>query len=445
MFDLSSLFPPQEQAEESAPSRGDVHAALGRMVGDAGNSVPKVRKPSVEDLSALVGPRAQRESTTFADLSRLVGDEPAVAKSNYLDISVTLTQRVGLPDLVDEGGWQSPGAAQPARRPRFSGRRAFGSVNALSVAVAVAAIAILCGSVGLAVAQRVTSDPAAEALASLREREGELHNESQVLTTARGLYTASLSDAGALAEATNGILGELVGIVDQAGLQPVDSARSTLVAAIASAPSISVPEYRRSVIDDGSVADIAAAIDDVQAAKIDIAQSITDARAARSAIVAALDSLGDRLREMDASIDTAAAEANRSHTAASEGFRSAVTDAAARVRAAHEGGRDGVAEMSEFAAAVTALRAENERVLEQRRSGSGDSGVRTPYVPGGSSPSGGTGTGTDAPPASDSDGTSDPGGGSSDSSGGTPSPDPSTAPPLDPSPPSDAEVPPPTP
>lgn len=442
MFDLSSLFPPQERAEEGAPSRGDVHAALGRMVGDAGNSVPKARKPSVEDLSALVGPRVQRETTAaFADLSRLLGDEPAVAKSNDSDIPAALTQRVGLPDLVDERGWQSPGMAQPARRPRFSGRRAFGSVNALSVAVAVAAIAILCGSVGLAIAQRVTSDPAAEALASLREREAELQNESQVLTTARGLYTASLSDAAALAGATNGILGELAGIVDQAGLQPVDSARSTLAAVIDSAPSISVPEYRRSVIGDGSVEDIAAAIDNVQAVKIDIAQSITEARAARSAVVAALDSLGDRLREMDASIDTAAAEATRSHTAASEGFRSAVTDAAARVRAAHEGGRDGVSEMSEFAAAVTALRAENERVLEQRRSGSGDSGVRTPYVPGGSNQNGGT----DAPPASDSGGTSDPGGGSSDSSGGTPSPDPSTAPPLDPSPPSDADVPPSTP
>lgn len=442
MYDLSSLFPSQERSDDQTRSRGT--AALAGMVGDAQDSAPRSRKPSVEGLAARVGPRTPRPSTaTFANLSRLVGDEPAVAttRDSHADLSEALARRVGHADLVDEPGWQAPGAAQPARRPRFSGRRAFDSVNALSIVAAIAAIAIVCGTAGLAVAQRITSDPAAEAMVSLREREAELQNDSQVLTTARGLYTASLSDAAALADATGGVLGELVGIVDQAGLQPVENARSSLAAATAAAPTISAPDYERSDIGDGSLERIAAAIDNVQSAKIDIARSISDARAARSAVVAALDSLREQLRGMDAAIDTAAADATRSHTAAAESFRSAVTDAAARVRAEHQGGRDGVAEMSEFAAAVTALRAENEKVLEQRRSGSGDSGARTPYVPGGSTGN----TGTDTPPASDSSGTTDPGSGSPDTGGGTPSPDPTTAPTIDPGLPPATDLPLPTP
>ncbi|MBQ9918091.1 MAG: hypothetical protein IJO71_12960 [Microbacterium sp.] len=441
MYDLSSLFPTQERSDYPVSSRETSSEALGRMVGETGDSVTPPSRPSGQDLVDLVGPPMQSESAARAtDLSQLVGVGPAAEMTGHVDISAALAQRVGRADIVDERGWQAPGAAQPARRPRFSGRRAFGSVNALSVAVAVVATAILCGSVALAVAQRVASDPAAEAMVSLREREAELQNENQVLTTARGLYTASLSDASALTDAAGAVLGQLTDIVDRSVLDQVDGARSSLAAVIASAPTIAVPEYERSVIDDGSLEDIAAAIDKVQVVKNDISESISEARAARSAVVAPMDSLKQELRLMGASIDAAAAEATRSHTAAADGFRSAVTDAAASVHAAHQSGRDGAAEMSDFAAAVAALRAEDERILEQRRSGSGGSGVRAPYVPGGST--GNTGTGT--PPASDSTGASDPGTGSSDTGGGTPSPDP-TAPTTDPDLPPETAVPLPTP
>ncbi|MGC0368414.1 hypothetical protein [Microbacterium sp. SLBN-111] len=373
----------------------------------------------------------QRETRdASADLSRLVGSEATVASTKGADLSASLARKVGGADHVDERGWRAPDAAQPARRPRSFARHAVRSVNAVNIAVAVIAIATLAGSAAVAVTQRVTSDPAAEAMVSLREREAELQNDSQVLATAVGLYKASLSDAAALADAAGGVLGELVGIVDQSGRAPAESARSSLTAAIASAPSIAVPDYERLAIRNGSVVDIAAAIDKVQAVKKDIAEAVSEARGARSKVVAALDSLQGALRGMDASIAAAAAEATRSHTAAADGFRSAVTDAAARVREAHQGGRDGVAEMSDFAAAVTALRAEDQRVLEQRRSGAGNPEVRVPSVPRGSTRN----TTTETPPAADPNATPNPGGSSSNPGGETPSPDPTTSPAPDPTP-----------
>lgn len=424
MFDLSALFPPRERTNDDARSSHDATAALGRMVGAAQDTASRVRAPStVEDLARRVGPHEQRRAdVSIADLSRLVGERPIGARSrpaDSTDASAALAQRVGDTEFVDERGWQAPEMAQPARRPLLNGRRAFGSVNLLSLAVAVVAVALLCGSAALAVVQRVTSDPAAEAMTSLREREAELQNETQVLATARGLYTAARTDASDLAEAVGDVIAELDGVVDQAALQSIDRARASVVAELAGLPSIAVPEYGRMPIDQGSVAEVAVAIDKARAAKDALGPLISDARGARTEVVASWEALKGELRAADSAVDAAAAKAIGSNSAAADVFRSAVTDAATRVRVAHEGGGDGVTELSEFASAVKALRDENQRVLDLERSGTGAPVRRSPSVPGGST----GGDPTQTPPVADTGSTTDPGAG-----GANPSPDPSQAP-----------------
>ncbi|MCT2085753.1 hypothetical protein M3D75_06470 [Microbacterium enclense] len=464
MYDLTALFPPQERVDH-APSPNGSGTALGRLVGGArddasqssgfvGEGLARRVGPresrSTEDMSAdlarRVGPREPRKTEfAFAGLSRLTGPEAAMRRPGPGGDFAALSRRVGKPENVDERGWHAPELAKPGKRPFSNGRQTLSAVNLLSLAVAVVAVVILSATAGLALVQRITSDPAAEAMTTLREREAELQNETQVLATARGLYGASLSDASVLADAAGAIVVELEGILDRAALQPVERSRAALVAVIAGAPSIAVPEYRRPAIDDGSLDDIVVAIDKVRAAKEALVEPISEARASRSQVVASVDALKGELRATDSSIDVAAAEATRSNSAAADGFRSAVTDTAARVRAAHGSGSDGLTEMSAFAAAVRALRDENQRVLALQQSEVVDPVRPDPYVAPFVPEESGS---TEPPPAGDTGGASDPDTGGAIDPGagaGTPDPDPGQTPTPEPTVPPETGLPLPTP
>ncbi|KTR94098.1 hypothetical protein NS220_10430, partial [Microbacterium testaceum] len=110
-------------------------------------------------------------------------------------------------------------------------------------------------------------------------------------------------------------------------------------------------------------------------------------------------------------------------------FRTAVTDAAARIVSAQQAGGDGLSDMPAYAVAVDALRVENARVVALEEA----EREATPNRP--TNPNGGTGNGGDP----DSN-TSDPGTPSPEPSQPAPSPDPEPSPePTQPEPTPDPE------
>lgn len=335
---------------QTTPSR-DAHGALSAIVGDA---------------------RHMPSSDSRAALSRLVGDGGKSA---------------------EDAGWRAPELAQVGKRPLFGGRRRAGAINYLSVAAAILAVVAIVGTASFAVVQRATANPADDAMIGLREREAELANDTKVLQTAADLYGATLAEASTLAQASESVFAALDGRVDPAPLAAAATAREGLVQTAATAAPVSVPRYQRASIDEKSLVEVGNAIDGVRAARESLPALISDARDSRAQVVAGISALRSALKAIGSAILTDAEKIAAQNSSAARSFRTAVTDAAARVTAAQQDGGDGLAEMPVFAAAVDALRAENQRVLgleDAARS-------RTPTQPstrnpgsGGSSNSGGS-------------------------------------------------------
>lgn len=308
-----------------------------------GGSAPEPTADSREALSALVGgSRPASTPDSRAALSTLVG---AGGKS------------------AEDAGWEAPELAQVGKRPLFGGRRKAGAVNYLSIAAAVVAVLAIVGTASFAVVQRATANPADDAMVSLREREAELANDTKVLQTAADLYDASVTEAASLAQASESVFIALQGRVDGAALGAAESARGSLLQASATAAPVSIPEYQRASIDEKSLADVGKAIDGVRVARESLPTLITDARDARSQITAAVSAFKSELAALGSAIKSEADKLVVENDSATQSFRTAVTDAAGRVTAAQQAGGDGLSEMPVYAAAVDALRAENQRVL----------------------------------------------------------------------------------
>ncbi|MFF7682012.1 hypothetical protein ACFZA2_04550 [Microbacterium sp. NPDC007973] len=327
-----------------------------------GESAPHSAPSQSEDLSDLTGgsPRASSDDSPSALKALVGGSRPASTP----DSRAALSALVGAGGKsAEDAGWQAPELAQVGKRPLFGGRRKAGAVNYLSVAAAVVAVLAIVGTASFAVVQRATANPADDAMVSLREREAELANDTKVLQTAADLYDASVTEAASLAQASESVFVALQGRVDGATLGAAETARGTLLQASATATPVSIPEYQRASIDEKSLADVGKAIDGVRLARESLPTLITDARDARTQITAAVSAFKSQLTALGSTIKTEADKLVVENDSAAQTFRSAVTDAAARVTAAQQAGGDGLAEMPVYAAAVDALRAENQRVL----------------------------------------------------------------------------------
>lgn len=391
-----------------------------------GDSMSTSSASSSHDLTALTGDSA---AVPFPDsreaLAALVGGSPP-ASSPYSRAALSALVGAG-GKSAEDAGWQAPELAQVGKRPLFGGRRKAGAVNYLSVAAAVVAVLAIVGTASFAVVQRATANPADDAMISLREREAELANDTKVLQTAADLYDASVTEAASLAQASESVFVALQGRVDGAALGAAESARGTLLQASATAAPVSIPEYQRASIDEKSLADVGKAIDGVRLARESLPTLITDARDARSQITAAVSSFKAELATLGSAIKSEADRLVVENDSAAQSFRAAVTDAAGRVTAAQQAGGDGLAEMPVYAAAVDALRAENQRVLALEA-------VERERTP------------TQQPSRNPGSGGSNTGGGGSTNPSPAPSPSPSeSTPPTEPTdPPTDTPTDPPT-
>lgn len=366
MNDLGKLVgpsPDQSRAVRAEAKSGSDRDALAALVGAPSvNESGAAQRSDSASLKALVGSGQQSTAPDRTqDLVDLVG---GARPASSPDSRAALSALVGAGGKsAEDAGWQAPELAQVGKRPLFGGRRKAGAVNYLSVAAAVVAVLAIVGTASFAVVQRATANPADDAMISLREREAELANDTKVLQTAADLYDASVTEAASLAQASESVFVALQGRVDGAALGAAESARGTLLQASATAAPVSIPEYQRASIDEKSLADVGKAIDGVRLARESLPTLITDARDARSQITAAVSAFKSQLTALGSAIKTEADKLVVENDSAAQSFRAAVTDAAGRVTAAQQAGGDGLAEMPVYAAAVDALRTENQRVL----------------------------------------------------------------------------------
>lgn len=413
--DLQALVGPAGASSIDPPSPRD--ADLRALVGSgesarasAATSSGTSDTPSGADLRALVGSgdtTRSVEPSAASGLSALVGGSPVPSPKAGTELADLVG--VAMP-RSDDRGWMAPELAQAGRRPRFSrGGGRGGSVGALSIVLAVAAVGMLAGTTTFALVQRATANPAVEAMDSLREREAELRNEIKGLQTSSDLLGAVVEEAQVSSQSAAGVLPILRGRVEDAPLNAADSARTALDSAVSSVPTVVVPDYQRGAVDEQSLPAVGHALDEVRRERDTLPALIAQVRTSRSGVTSALDDFRARLRDLGASIEATAARVVESEDAAGESFRQAVTNAASGVRAAQQTGADGLTEMAAFAAAVDALNAENARVLEQPP-------VRTPSrAPSGGTPSpttpadpGGTGATDPSTPVPTDPGTDQP-------------------------------------
>lgn len=385
MNDLRKLVGSSTESDRNARSAAQAPAdvaALRALVGaSSGVSGDALVTSDSSKLRDLVGEGASGSSTSGSRkvTDRAVGSSPApsIDPGSALSALVGGSRPASSPDSrsalsalvgvggksAEDAGWQAPELAQAGKRPLFGGRRRVGAVNYLSLAAAVLAVLAIVGTTSFAVVQRTTANPADDAMVSLREREAELANDTKVLQTAADLYDASVEEATSLAQASESVLAALEGRVDGSALAAAQAARGTLLQAAATAVSVSIPEYQRASIDEESLADVAKAIDGVRLARESLPTLITDARDARSQVTGAVSAFRAELASLGSAIKAEADKLIVENDSAAQSFRAAVTDAAGRVTAAQQAGGDGLAEMPVYAAAVDALRAENQRVL----------------------------------------------------------------------------------
>lgn len=428
MNDLRRLVGSSTESDDKAPSNGRAPVDVDALRKLVGASVTVSSDASIEpessQLRALVGNAVSGSSASRSqDLVDLAGDSDAVPSADSREALATLVggshpasssdSRAALSALVgaggksaEEAGWRAPELAQVGGRPLFGGRRKAGAVNYLSMAAAVLAVVAIVGTASFAVVQRATANPADDAMVSLREREAELANDMKVLQTAADLYGASVEEAISLAQASESVLVALEGRVEGSAVAAAQAGRVALLQASATATPVSVPRYQRAAIDEKSLVDVGAAIDGVRLARESLPPLITDARDARAQVTAAISAFRLKLAALGSAIETEAEELIRQNDSAAQSFRAAVLDAAGRVTAAQRAGGTGLAEMPIYAAAVDALRAENERVValeapERERTPAPQPSTRNP-ASGGPNSGGGSSNPAQSPSPSES-------------------------------------------
>lgn len=377
MNDLAVLFPTDDRTGQSSAGPRVDSAGLRRLVGESTAVVSTAPSARPRDLSAVVGGREPSEAVPAIDLSSLVGEKPAAVRSEVSGAGLASLVGTGV-GRADERGWLAPELAQAGKRPLFGGRRKAGAVNYLSIVVAAVAVVALVGTASFAVIQRATANPADEAMVSLGEREAELRNDTNVLQTAADLFATTRTDAQALADSSAVVLAGLQGRVDAAPLAAAETARVNLAASASTTLPVEVPQYSRPSIDEKSLPAVAAAIDDVRLAREALPALLTRVRDARASVVAAVDAFRGELRAVGAAIDASATKEIDANDAAADSFRTAVADAATRVRVAQQAGGDGLSDMPSFAVAVDALRAENTRILALRAAEEDEADARSP-------------------------------------------------------------------
>lgn len=357
MTDLSRLFAePTDRGDHAQETRPSLPAG---NIGSSASSIRVTRDASERSLAELVGERPQAEAPRTRD--QLV-DLVAFVSAPPRDVG---GEPVGQMAPVTREAEPKRGRAGFPSRPQIS--------DFLNAGVGILAVVALVAAVVAGVVHRVSMDPAADALVSLGEREAELRNDLQLLTTSVQMYQTAVSTAADAASRGEPALAALRGRVADGPLNDAESARTTLQTVAAAVKPSAVPSYARADIDTHSFAAVAKAIDRVRAVREQVPGLIESTRGSRSQVVAAQEAFRTALVSLATQIKTeSSATSAEGPGAASEPLRRAVLDAAQGIPDISPSTGYGLTEMQAYAAAVDRLRAEISRFV-----GTPDSGTNT--------------------------------------------------------------------
>lgn len=304
------------------------------------------------------GGEAPADDAALTRLRRLVGAGPASAGP----------RASGAAAAAQPGSVSAAASALSVVSPRSRAKRSRGRRTAgdwVTTATAVAAIAAVVGVGVLVGVESASSNEVTAAAQSLRAQEVDLRNRTTTLETSLDLYETAVADAEALADSAEAPLAGLEGRSDEPARAAALTALATFRDEIRGQSAPREPAaYRREADADQSLPAVAAQLDAVRAASLEIDAAIDETRAARSAVAASEETFRAALSALGATLPGFAAVVAGENRDAGQSYRAAVTAAADAVVAAQLGGGSGGAEMIAYAAAVDALRGENQRVID---------------------------------------------------------------------------------
>ena len=241
-----------------------------------------------------------------------------------------------------------------------------------SVAASVVLLAaVVAGSVILAqtlAANTRAAESLAAAVAELESAEARATEPYALMEDAIAEYDAAVVSSRAVADSAGPPLAAVAGMTDEAALAAANAALAALIAQLDTTTLAAPPAaYARGDLD---VTDIDAVTSAAQKAD-DRAQEITaatrEARAAQAALLEKVDALKVAQVALGSSLPATADIIAGQNPRAEQSFREAVTAAARAVVDAQAAGGSGDAELLAYAAAVTALRADQVRAETNAR------------------------------------------------------------------------------
>ncbi len=256
--------------------------------------------------------------------------------------------------------------ATPARRLTLARRRGFAGWSR-PVRWAVAASVILLVVIGAVVFAQVLAAnnqaAVAAAVAELEAAEAAATQPYSPMQAAIADYNDAALGARASADSASPAFAAVAGMTDEATLASANAALAAVLAQLDDAPFDAPPaRYARGDIDLTNLDAIAAATKTANSRAEQYTTATEEARAARTELIEKVEALGAARLALGRSLPAAADVIVDENWRTVWSFKEAVIEAAAAVPAAQETGIWGDAELLAYAAAVTALREEQERL-----------------------------------------------------------------------------------
>ena len=340
MTSLADLFPDGRRIDiDAAVVQDDFHTMrrLSEMIGD-----PR------EDLDAT------RPRSNAQELVRRVD---AVAKDTASPVAAPLT---------------------PARASKRRRRR----IDVISVSVAAVAVVAVASALVVGGVQAATASPAASALISLRSDEAAILNSYQSLQAGSERLSVAIeqgeADAAALRAAleTTGTAPDPAGSTNDARVPIADEAALAAVLAAVDGyqtglDEVTPPElptaYERGGLNEDSLAEVGAAIDDAQQQLSEISAAASELRDARTQVDDLRAPLQQALVTYALTFPARAESVLNDNRGADPDLRNAVTAAAAGIVATGASGPEGIAALTAYRDAVVAVREDQLGVERARR------------------------------------------------------------------------------
>lgn len=306
------------------------------------------RTDTARGLEEVVGPRRQEAPPTrvHADTSRLVALVDAAERDS------------GRPVFV-------PAVAKGSRRRRP--RR----IDWINLSAAVLAGVVVVGTIGFAGVQAAGASPASVASQALEEDRAALASAEQGMNAAVERFTTEVNTGEAQAAAARGaILALDETMIDTAARTTVVAAADAYIASLQGIVLPALPEpYTATDVDEESLTEVAAALDEVRERSAAVDDAVTEIRALRTSVEQSGTVYLQALSAFASTFPARAAIEVEEYPVADQEFRDAVTAAAATLATAPLNEASGQQALTAYQDAVQALRDDDlrARIAEEER------------------------------------------------------------------------------